>query len=222
MQSMQRYDRLCRVALEPTLALLRNAFEKRHRRSLIAGQEVNTRSLRLQTFAFKGVVCARCGLAATHFALERDGAAQQASRYHLNLWGVDDEGNEVLFTHDHIVPLGREGTNTLDNTQPMCGPCNWDKNDQLESELEAKPAAARYLSCEGGAKPIAAGFYEVSSTTCRSATPQFLEFDGTQWVELAAFREDNGGGDVRWLEGSTPRRAPPEFINPFAPRPISG
>lgn len=210
------YVRLCTVDLDETLALLRNAFERRHRRSIIAGQEVNTKSLRLQTFAYKGVVCPHCGVTATHFALERDISMPTDSRYHLNLWGIDSNGEEVLFTHDHIIPLVRNGPNTLDNAQPMCGPCNWAKNSKQESELEPRPASGRYLSCEGETNPAEAGFYEVSCTTCRPALPEFLEFDGTQWVGLAAYKDDSGGGEVRWIEGSRPRSAPPVLSNPFA------
>jgi len=211
------YVRLCTVDLAETLGLLRNAFENRHRRSIIAGQEVNTKSLRLQTFVYKGVICAHCGVKATHFALERSAAMPADSRYHLNLWGIDSAGEDVRFTHDHIVPLARNGPNTLENAQPMCGPCNWAKKSQLESELEPR-LAGRYLSCEGNTNPDGPGFYCVSSTTCRSATPDFLEFDGQSWLGLAEFKEENGDGEVRWLEGSKPLPAKPAFFNPFAPQ----
>lgn len=211
-----KYVRLCTVDLAQTLTLLRNAIEKRHRRSIVAGQEVNTKSLRLQTFAYKGVMCAHCGVKATYFALERDISMPADSRYHLNLWGIDRNGDEVLFTHDHIVPLARKGPNTLENAQPMCGPCNWAKSSKLESELEHRPASGEYVSCEGDTNPAEAGFYEVCSTTCRPMYPEYLEFDGTKWVGLAAYKEDNGGGVVRWIEGSVPRSARPEFLNPFA------
>ncbi len=29
---------------------------------------------------------------------------------------------------DHVVPLARGGGNTIDNIQPLCGPCNWHKH----------------------------------------------------------------------------------------------
>ena len=29
---------------------------------------------------------------------------------------------------DHVVPLCLGGTNTIDNIQPLCGPCNWRKH----------------------------------------------------------------------------------------------
>jgi len=35
---------------------------------------------------------------------------------------------------DHLVPLARGGTHTLDNLVPACGPCNRKKGDQLVSE----------------------------------------------------------------------------------------
>lgn len=60
--------------------------------------------------------------------------------YHLNLWGVKD-GEEVLFTHDHVLARGLGGKDNLDNTQTMCCYCNWEKGDLeaiLANELKEK------------------------------------------------------------------------------------
>jgi 5-methylcytosine-specific restriction endonuclease McrA len=38
---------------------------------------------------------------------------------------------------DHVVPLVRGGSHTLDNLVPACGPCNRSKGDKLLSEWEA-------------------------------------------------------------------------------------
>lgn len=32
--------------------------------------------------------------------------------------------DDVLLTQDHVVPLSKGGPNTIDNIQPLCGPCN--------------------------------------------------------------------------------------------------
>jgi 5-methylcytosine-specific restriction endonuclease McrA len=39
---------------------------------------------------------------------------------------------------DHIVPLARGGTHTLDNLVPACGPCNRVKHDQLPGEWRSR------------------------------------------------------------------------------------
>lgn len=90
------------------------------------------KSLRLQTFYHKGLVCCKCGLPAKFFVKEK---AIPNEAWHVNLYGVNKEGQEVLFTHDHIVPKSRGGKNNLENTQTMCCYCNWDKGNKLESEL---------------------------------------------------------------------------------------
>lgn len=40
------------------------------------------------------------------------------------------------FVVDHIVPLARGGTDTLDNKQPAHSRCNRAKSDKLATELE--------------------------------------------------------------------------------------
>lgn len=36
-------------------------------------------------------------------------------------------GSDAPPTIDHVVPISRGGTNTVDNVQPLCGPCNFRK-----------------------------------------------------------------------------------------------
>lgn len=132
MPAMQKYIREGRVDLEPTLVLLEEAFSQRQHRTAIGDFEVNTKSMRLKTFVHKGTTCVCCGLKASFFALERGARTPEGSRPHLNLWGVNSEGEEVLFTQDHIRPLAKGGQDHLSNSQTMCGPCNWAKKDTYE------------------------------------------------------------------------------------------
>lgn len=41
-------------------------------------------------------------------------------------------GQETKLTIDHIVPISRGGSNWIANIQPLCGHCNYTKQDRLE------------------------------------------------------------------------------------------
>lgn len=86
---------------------------------------VNVQSLRLRTFLKSGVQCPCCPNKASFFAVERNTGSKGG--YHINLYGIDAENNEVLFTHDHIVARALGGEDNLSNSRTMCGPCNWTK-----------------------------------------------------------------------------------------------
>ncbi len=137
----QVYDRHSTVGMNPVLELIRAAtrhasFQPGARfKEVLNGQSVKVSSLRLQTFATHGTVCHECGFPASFFAIERDLA--QAARnggYHLNLYGVNDEGLDVLFTHDHIIARALGGKDRISNTRTCCYPCN-NKKAGLEGEI---------------------------------------------------------------------------------------
>lgn len=92
---------------------------------MINGVLVNVKSLRLNTFATKGLVCAHCGIIGSIFALER---IESQPKYHLNLWAIDSNNKEVLMTHDHIISRGNGGLDAISNVQTMCSPCNFKKS----------------------------------------------------------------------------------------------
>ena len=94
------------------------------------GDPINMASLRYQCFASKGTRCVKCGLEGSFFVKEKANSKEQAKRYHFNLYGIKD-GNEVLFTKDHIIPVSKKGRNHLSNLQTMCSPCNNEKGDTL-------------------------------------------------------------------------------------------
>ena len=88
-------------------------------------------SLRLRTFKETGTMCPICEAQATHWVLTFTAPGQA----HLNLMGNRD----VLFTHDHIVPLAQGGEDRIHNTHTMCGPCNWFLLDKNFDQEEATP-----------------------------------------------------------------------------------
>jgi hypothetical protein len=59
-------------------------------------------SLRYHTFA-RSLVCAGCGLRGEYFAVERS-RHQDTEFFHLNLYGRNADGGEVMLTKDHVVP----------------------------------------------------------------------------------------------------------------------
>ena len=98
--------------------------------SYVDGEQIYTMSDRYKTFFTKGYTCPVCGLKGQYFALERTGDPSNVNnRYHLNLYGLDKDGNEVLITKDHIIPKSKGGKNSLENYQPMCEYCNSKKGN---------------------------------------------------------------------------------------------
>ena len=93
------------------------------------GEEIKANSQRYQTFFTKGTKCVCCGIEGKYFAMER---SPGDGHYHLNLYALDKDGQEVLMTKDHIVPRSRGGANDLFNYQPMCVICNTNKGSLLE------------------------------------------------------------------------------------------
>ena len=45
---------------------------------------------------------------------------------------IDDNGQEVLITKDHIIPKSKGGKDKLDNYQTMCVRCNKRKGNKPE------------------------------------------------------------------------------------------
>lgn len=103
-------------------------FRTNKKRVNFCGDEIKLHSLRYLVFFEKGMTCVSCGIQGKFFAKERNPTDK---RYHLNLYAVNDKGEEVLMTKDHIIPVSLGGKNTLDNLQCMCELCNATKGCQL-------------------------------------------------------------------------------------------
>lgn len=124
----QEYERAAKLEIDEVLPILiaHSGLGKKHKVKVeIAGHQVKVTGVRLQTFATKGCTCSRCGLKATHFAVERT-ANGNVEGFHLNLWGEKD-GEKILFTHDHTIDRVAGGKDDLSNTTTMCSPCNQEK-----------------------------------------------------------------------------------------------
>lgn len=135
--SRRKMDRLRLVPLNEVLPRVNLEVRKKNavRRELVRGIQVFLSSLRLQVFATKGVACVACGIKGVFFAAER---SDRSGPFHLNLYAINDEGDEVLMTKDHIIPRSKGGTDDLENLQPMCAVCNALKGNRMEQEVESR------------------------------------------------------------------------------------
>lgn len=122
-----------RYTLEEIFAPMR---EGRKRAVLEDGERVKLSSSRLVLFFTKGVQCVDCGLVANAFVRETHDAAVTP---HLNLYFIDGEA-KTLFTKDHIIPKSHGGSDTLDNYQTMCSPCNNAKGSKFAGTSQNKIA----------------------------------------------------------------------------------
>ena len=106
-------------------------FEKDKRLAKVDfdGDLIKGNSQRYQTFFTKGCKCVVCGIEGKYFAKERH---LQDKTYHLNLYAVDDNGDEILMTKDHIIPRSKGGIDDISNYQTMCKLCNEAKGNKLE------------------------------------------------------------------------------------------
>ena len=114
--------------IQSTFNILGNGiFDFKKKYIIFDNEKIKVNSQRYQVFATKGCTCCNCGLQAKYFALEK---FKDQDNYHLNLYGINTQGKEVLFTKDHIIPKAKGGKNILENYQTMCNVCNEFKADK--------------------------------------------------------------------------------------------
>jgi len=93
------------------------------------GDQIKMESQRYRLFKRDGCDCVKCSIKGTFFAKERHIAE---GRFHFNLYGLDENGDEVMITKDHMIPKSIGGKNNLSNYQVLCSTCNWDKGNKIE------------------------------------------------------------------------------------------
>lgn len=112
------------------------------------GAEVNIGMLNVRLYAAKGCDCVHCELKGAFFRIERMGKGNSIfNEWHLNLYGVNEYGTEILMTKDHIHARSKGGSDEIENLQPMCEICNVKKKDMPMHEFQAKhggPAPSKY------------------------------------------------------------------------------
>lgn len=93
---------------------------------IINGVNVKMTSQRYEVF--KESLTCKCGLTGSFFAIERQ-KEQNAINWHLNLYGFNESGDEILMTKDHIKAKSKGGRNIISNYETMCFPCNFEKGN---------------------------------------------------------------------------------------------
>jgi len=119
------YKRAAQFTIE---AVLKRALGPNTKRPVrwFEGFQTKMNHIKFTIFKVKGVKCAYCGLQGKWFNLEM----LDAKNWHLNLYGQDEEGEEVLLNIDHIVAKSAGGKTNLDNLQVLCKKCNCTKANQ--------------------------------------------------------------------------------------------
>lgn len=138
-----KYDRLTTLPIEDVLAEINQHIEKHpdihskeaKKRVDLKGHMVKLNSLRLVTFAKHGITCVECGIEGKFFAVEKFKVDEV---YHINLWGINAEGEETLLTHDHIIARTLGGADNIKNTQTMCTVCNFAKGTLEQKEKQKR------------------------------------------------------------------------------------
>lgn len=111
---------------------------------IIDGVSVKITSQRYAVFQ-KSTECCECGLVGSFLAVERDEKMKPkpSKHFHINMYGVDTNGKEILMTKDHIKPKSKGGKSEIDNYQTMCTSCNLRKKDIFSNKTKI------YLDMDG-------------------------------------------------------------------------
>lgn len=133
--TIKQYSRIGALSIQEGLEYIRvsRIMEKREHQ-IIFGVRVRAGGARLATYLYKGVACVTCSRKGSYFAIENC-KWQTTEGYHLNLWGIDTNGNHFLMTSDHIIPKSKGGLGIIQNRQPMCSKCNTKKGNLLPEQF---------------------------------------------------------------------------------------
>lgn len=92
---------------------------------------VSLESDRYANFFVHGPKCAICGLRGRYFWLETPKRSKDKdNEWHLNLYGITEDGKEMMLTKDHVIPKSKGGKNHISNYQVLCERCNFAKDNK--------------------------------------------------------------------------------------------
>ena len=111
------------------LSIIQDTYNSQSKKIKIAQYNVKTKSDRYLNFIKNGFKCAKCGIEGKYVNLETNSRLGN----HLNVYGIDKEGKEVLLTKDHIYPKSKGGLDNIKNYQVLCEKCNENKAEDRKS-----------------------------------------------------------------------------------------
>lgn len=85
------------------LTIIEDTYNKKQSKIEIEGYKVKTKDDRYLNFIKHGFECAKCGIKGKYVNLECNSKLGN----HLNVYGIDKNGNEILLTKDHIYPKSK-------------------------------------------------------------------------------------------------------------------
>lgn len=133
----------CKIPIQEVLDLVSSTTPK-YLSGVFDGAEVNLGILNVRLFAQKGCDCVNCDLKGEYFRVERTGAGNSIyNDWHLNLYGTDQLGREMMITKDHIHARSKGGSDDISNLQPMCLTCNTNKKSMSMEEFQNKQNGIR-------------------------------------------------------------------------------
>lgn len=135
-KKMEKYNGR-KIPVEEVLSRMTSDVPK-YKSEIFDGAEVNIGILNLKVFHAKGVGCTGpCGCNGQFFRIERSGTKGSSiyNDWHLNLYTIDQRGQEVMMTKDHIRPKSKGGSDEVENLQPMCEICNRKKGSKHMDEF---------------------------------------------------------------------------------------
>lgn len=100
----------------------------------INGVEVKISSQRYLLFK-ENKRCVVCGLEGKFLAIEK--SEPEIKKYHINMYGINENGDEILMTKDHIIPRSKGGKDIHSNYQTMCRVCNSNKGNGDSKSLKS-------------------------------------------------------------------------------------
>ena len=107
------------------LSIIRDTYQDKNIKVKIDKYNVQAKDDRYLNFIINGFKCAKCGIEGEYVNLECNSRLGN----HLNVYGIDRSGNEILLTKDHIYPKSKGGLDDIRNYQVLCERCNNNKKD---------------------------------------------------------------------------------------------